>query len=290
MRHFGIIAGALSIALCIFSACGNKYEFNLDERIGLCGGVGKDSIMVANGLAYIEASVSGFLDPEASEEEFEANRKYAAEAKLPILAANGFFPREIKVVGPDADLDRAVKYSETAIRRASEIGIKTLVLGSSRSRNVPEGFDHEEGRAQFVNLLKAIAPYAEKSGITIVIEPLQQEESNLINTVREGTAICKEVNSPAICVLADFFHMARMKEDAGAIVEAGKYLKHCHIAECESRTAPGVKGDDFTPYFQALKDIKYEGLISFECGWQNNQEELLPAAMKVMKEQIAAVK
>lgn len=289
MKPISIFAGALAIALSIFSACGPKYEFNLDENIGLCGGIGKDSLLAANGLAYIEAGVSRFLMPEASEEEFAANRQYAAESKVPILTANGFFPRDIRIVGPEADFERALRYSETAIRRASEIGIQILVLGSSRSRNIPEGFDPDEAHAQFVDFLKKIAPTAEKYGVTIVLEPLRREESNFINTVREGAAICKEVNSPAICVLADFYHMARVGEDAGAIVDAGDLLKHCHIAECAERTAPGVAGDDFTPYFQALKDIKYKGFISFECGW-DDMDAQMPVTMQVMRDQIAAVK
>lgn len=285
MRKTFIAIFAVLLALV---SC-NRYEFKLDENIGLCSGVGQDSLCLANGLAYIEAGVASFLIPESSEEDFATNREIAKNSLVPILTANSFFPREIKVVGPEADMERALKYSETAIRRASEIGMDILVLGSSRSRSIPEGFDPAEGRAQFVELLKGIAPIAEKYGIIIVLEPLRREETNLLNTVREGTAICKEVASPNICVLADFYHMACVGEDAGAIVEAGEYLRHCHIAEAASRTCPGVDGDDFTPYFQALKDIKYTGRISFECKWGDRETEL-PKAMQVMKEQIAKVK
>lgn len=289
MKNFLKAASVCVIALLTLSSCGQKYTFNLDENIGLCGGLGKDSLLKSAGVAYIEAGVAGFLIPESSDEEFEDKKAIASESELPVLTANGFFPWEIKLVGPEADIERAVRYSETAIKRAAEIGMETLVLGSGRSRMIPEGFDRDEAKAQFVELLKRIAPCAEINGITIVLEPLNDKETNFLNSVREGTAICKEVGSPSICVLADFFHMARMNEDADAIREAGALLKHCHIAECEKRTAPGVCGDDFTAYFQALKDIRYTGRISFECGW-GDQEAELPAAMKVMIEQINSVK
>ncbi|MBQ0007090.1 MAG: hypothetical protein KBS57_06810, partial [Alistipes sp.] len=99
-------------------------KFNLDEKIGMCGDVSKSSFMKDCGQNYVETNVSGFLIPESSEEEFAANRAIAQTRALPVYSANGFFPGDLKLVGPDADIERAAKYSETAIRRASELGIK----------------------------------------------------------------------------------------------------------------------------------------------------------------------
>jgi sugar phosphate isomerase/epimerase len=89
-------------------------------------------------------------------------------------------------------------------------------------------------------------------------------------------------------VLADFYHMACVGEDAQAIVEAGASLHHCHIAEKVERAAPGVRGDDFTPYFRALKQINYQGRLSIECNWKNFEEEIGPAVAEV-KRQIRSV-
>ena len=281
------LAAAIAVML-LFGACGKKYVFELDNHIGICG-MGWAEVAGANGLDYLEAGVASFLIPESSEEEFAANRQLAATVKPPIYSANGFFPGDIKIVGPEADMERAVRYSETALRRASELGMKVLVLGSSGSRSIPEGFSREEAEEQFVGFLKAIAPAAEKYGVKVGIEPLQKDETNFINTVREGAAIARKTGSPNICVIADLFHMAREKEGPDAIIDSADKLVHCHIAECGERTAPGVAGDDFTPYFKALKDIRYTGRISIECGW-NDIASQLPVAIQTMKEQINKVK
>ena len=220
---------------------------------------------------------------------FAAQRAKADSLGLPIETANGFFPRDIIVVGPDADLERAIRYSETAIRRASEAGLEILVLGSSRSRSIPEGFSREEAEEQFLSLLKGMAPTAEKYGVIVAIEPLQQSETNFINTVREGAEIARRSGSPNIAVIADFFHMARESEPVSDIVDAADKLVHCHIAEVGNRTPPGVDGDDFTPYFQALKQIGYKGRISIESRWDDVAAQM-PVAVQVMKEQIQAVK
>ena len=200
-----------------------------------------------------------------------------------------FCSGEIRFVGPDAEIERAVNYSKTAIKRAAEIGIKVLVLGSSRSRNIPEGFDRAEAEKQFLEVLKGMAPTAEEYGVKVAIEPLQTKESNFINTVKEGAELARKAGSDNICVLADLFHMARMEESPEDIVEAADKLVHCHIAEVEERTPPGVRGDDFTPYFKSLKKIGYTGRISFECSWQDVPSQL-PVAVKVMKEQIQSIK
>lgn len=277
------LAGAV-----LFQNCGPKYSFNLDEHLGICG-TGHAEAAKAAGLDYLEANVTGFLMPENSDEEFAANKALAATITPPIYSANGFFPGDIKIVGSEADIERAVKYSRTALRRASEIGIKILVLGSSGSRSIPEGFSREEARKQFIDFLKRIAPDAEKNGVIVAIEPLQTEETNFINTVPEGAQIARETGSEYIAVIADLFHMARMKEPPEDIINSADKLVHCHIAEVEERTAPGVKGDDFTPYLKALKSIKYDGRMSFECSWQDIDTQL-PKAIQTMRKQIQSIK
>lgn len=280
----------LFLSLICFTSCGPKFNFDLDDHIGLCGGVGKDSLAKANGLGYIEASVTDFLIPEKSEEEFAEKREYARKSLVPIYSANGFYPGDIRLVGPDADIERAVNYANVAIRRASEIGMKVLVLGSSKARSIPEGWTKEQAEGQFLQILNGMAPAAEKYDIKIAIEPLQTSETNFINTVREGAEIARRTGSDNICVLADIFHMTRVGEGPEGIVDSADKLVHCHIAENESRTAPGMKGDDFTPYFEALRAIRYTGGISMECSWGDNQEKQLPLSMEFMRKQIEQVR
>ena len=276
------------LCLTLLAGCSPRYTFSLDEHLGICGSKWVDAAQTA-GLNYLEANVSSFLMPEKSDEEFAANKALALSSPLPFYSANGFFPREIKIVGPEADPDRAVRYAETACRRASEIGMKILVLGSGGSRKIPDGFSRDEAERQFVDFLKRIAPAAEKFGVLVAIEPLQASECNFINTVKEGADLARRTGSPNICVIADIFHMTRMQESPASIIEAADKLVHCHIAENEARTAPGVKGDNFTPYLKALKQIKYTGGMSFECSWKNVPAEL-PEAAAYLRGQIQSVK
>ena len=275
------------LALAAIALCSCKESYDLTEHLGCCASIDEVQTVADAGGAYAEISIGGFLIPEEPDDVFAENLAKAKASPIPIISGNGYYPGSIKLTGPDADLDRAVNYARTAIERAEQVGLKYMVLGSGGAREIPEGFPYEEAEAQFVQLLSEMGPIAAEHGIVIVIEPLRPQETNFINSVREGTAICRKVNHPNVCVLADFYHMAQAGEDAGAIVEAGSLLRHCHIAECEERTAPGVNGDDFTPYFQALQQIGYEGNISIECGWSD--EQLAPAFAE-MKRQIKSLK
>jgi sugar phosphate isomerase/epimerase len=50
-----------------------------------------------------------------------------------------------------------------------------------------------------------------------------------------------------------------------------------------------VDGDDFTSYFRALKQIRYQGRLSLECRWSDVAAQM-PVAVQVIQEQIQTVK
>lgn len=288
MKNKKIIAGAVSLlaASSLLTSCLGNIHNNLEDKIGVCTSVGNADKVLAAGGAYIEVGAASYLMPEKSDSAFASNAGKAENAVLPVLSSNSFYPGDqIKLVGPEADPERAVKFAATAIERARTIGIHTMVLGSGRARNVPEGFSKETAEEQFITLCRRIGDVAAANGITVVLEPLRSEETNFLNSVREATALAKKIANPGIKVLADFYHMAQEGEDANAIVEAGDLLKHCHIAEGEERTCPGVAGDDFTPYFKALRKINYKGYISIECRWDDFDSQVGPAIAE-MKRQI----
>ena len=155
--------------------------------------------------------------------------------------------------------------------------MKTLVFGSSGSRNIPDGFPRKEGMDQFISLCKKIAPLAEKYDVTIVLEPLNKGESNIINSVAEGAEIVTSVDHKNFMLLADIFHMLRENEGAENIIKHGDLIRHIHIAENTGREAPGANGEDFTRYFRALREIDYKGLMSIECNWKDLTLQAQPA-------------
>jgi sugar phosphate isomerase/epimerase len=257
-------------------------------QIGICTSIGNAAVAKSAGCGYIEEGVRSFLVPDRPDPEFQAKFDLLKGSPLPVRACNGFLPETLKSVGPEARPDEIIAFAETAFRRGREAGIRHIVFGSSGSRGIPEGFDRAAARDQFVRLLRRMGPIAGKYGLVVALEPLRRAECNFINTVAEGAAIVREVDDPHVRLLADFYHMLCEDEGPASIVAAGPLLVHCHIAEEEGRTPPGVHGQDFTPYLEALRRIGYAGGISFEGRFTNLAAEL-PAAVKTLEAQIAEV-
>jgi sugar phosphate isomerase/epimerase len=253
--------------------------------VGLCGSWDRSTMAKQAGCTYIEAGVANLLMPDKADIEFR-NRFDTLNATQPLRVEcfNSFLPRELKSVGEHANHEGIIKYASVAFERAEFMGAKIIVFGSSGSRTIPDNFDRTVAKEQFISLCKTLAPLAAKRQILLAIEQLNKEETNFINTLRESAEIVEAVGHPNLKMMCDIYHAMREGDSPGELLRYMDHLVHCHIAEKKERTAPGVMGDDFIPYFTALKKINYSGKVSLECNWKNIEAEL-PLAVKTLKEQ-----
>ena len=265
---------------------------------GACRGAGDAKLMASVGYDFWEWGAGSAFDPSKDGEWWKKQRDLILSQPIPLRSCNGFIPGSFRLTGPKADFEPALKYAETILRRAEEVGTKTIVFGSSGARNVPGDIcgakdqkpDPEKGVEQYTQFAKELCARVEDlKTVRIVIEPLRPNESNIINYVWQGVQICREVNSPRLCQLADIFHMMMGREDAESIVKAGALLKHCHIADYRTRSFPGADPAEtyrLKPYFDALREIGYTGGVSCECGWGKKEDlaKNLETALKTMKD------
>lgn len=283
IRYTGLAGTGILIAPLI-SCRNNVRKSPFLSDIGVCTNYSNYSIIEEAGYSYIEESVQNFLVPLDDEAVFEARMELMRSSNLLIPACNSFIPGKLKCVGPDAVHEDIIKYADTAFRRAQRAGTGIIVFGSSGSRNIPDGFPRQEAMDQFIAICKKIAPVAGKYDVTIVLEPLNKSESNIVNSVAEGAEIVRTVNHKNLMLLADIFHMLRENEGPESIVKNRDLLRHTHIAENTGRSAPGVNGEDFTPYIRALKEIEYKGLLSIECSWKEMEKEASPALIELRRQ------
>ena len=64
-------------------------------------------------------------------------------------------------------------------------------------------------------------------------------------------------------------------------------LRHVHVAEGRERTYPGIAGDDFRPFFRALKQAGYGGRMSIEGKPPNGIETDAAPAIAELRKQLA---
>jgi sugar phosphate isomerase/epimerase len=233
---------------------------------------------------FIEGHVVNFLTPEAPDADFAPRAAALRACGYPMPAANVLLPAALKCSGPEVDHARLERYARTLFRRCQEIGITIIVFGSAGARMVPKGFPVARAFEQYVDLLKRFGPLAAERGVTLVVEPLNRGECNLVNTVLEGAEAVRHANAPGVKLLVDIFHMLRNGEPPDDIVKVGPLIHHAHIAENKDRAAPGVNGEDFRPYLRALRQAGYNDRLALEPIWTDLPGQLGPALAELRRQ------
>ncbi|SFJ82649.1 Sugar phosphate isomerase/epimerase [Paenibacillus sp. UNC496MF] len=229
---------------------------------GWCRGIEDAELLLEAGFDYIECALTA-LQLE-NEQAYRVELPRYLESPLPVRAFNLFLPRDIAVVGPDVDEYRIQRYVAKAAEALGRIGARTAVLGSGRSRNVPEGYDAGRAEEQFVRLLNRIADEFEGTGVVLAVEPLNRKESNLVNSVEEACHFVRLVEREPIRALADFYHMELEEEPYTTLVKHAKWLAHIHVADT-GRLSPGTGAYPYDEFAVQLRMSGYDGMISAEC-------------------------
>lgn len=262
-----------SILLSLFLS-GFRWETKPSIPLGIVTTIEKDSLIIASGFQLMGASVGKMIAPSLSEEKFKQNLKNIGKLKAKLYMCNVMFPGEIKIAGPKVNEARVLAYVDSLFQRAQQAKVSLIVLGSGAARRLPENYDVKKATTEFVSLCNKIAVIAAKYKVKIALENLQHTETNFINTVKSAAEVVRSVNHPNFKLNADIFHMRREQEPPQNIIDARDLLIHCEIAENDERTLPGIKGDDFTAYIQALKKAKYRGPVFVEAGSDYSDKQL----------------
>ena len=233
---------------------------------------------------FIEGHVVNFLTPEAPDADFAPRAAALQACGYPMPAANVLLPPALKCSGPPIDYARLDRYAETVFRRCKEIGMTIIVFGSAGARMIPEGFSPTTAFEQYVDILKQFGPLAEEQGVTIVVEPLNRGECNLVNTILEGAEAVRRANHPAVKLLVDLFHMLRNGESPDDILKVGPLIQHAHLAENKDRAAPGTHGEDFRPFLRALRKVGYNRRLALEPIWTDLPRQLAPALAETRRQ------
>lgn len=249
-----------------------------DFRFGVCISFkDKERLLLAKeaGADFYEIRFASLA--EASEDDVDEFSAFTKAEKIPSLAANGMFPDELKLVGPNVDYQAIDEYLDKTAARFSKLGGKTVVFGSGRPRRCPDDFSKETAREQIVTLCSEhIAPFMRKHGLICAIEPLRSAECNMITTAKCGFDICKEANVPEVKLLIDLFHFDTENEERESILDYKGYLQHIHVASAtNNRCYPKFNdGTDYNQFFQMLMQADYgPKLISLEGRCDNFFEE-----------------
>jgi sugar phosphate isomerase/epimerase len=231
--------------------------------IGWCGPLERAAEMHQAGLNYIEAQ----LVPMKLEDDqaFEEAKARLRDLPLPALAMSYLFPHDFRLVGVEKEESRNRAYFARVVEMLALAQSRIVVLGSGWTRNIPTGWTQAQTEDEFLHALTWCADALTGVGATLVIEPLNTKESNLVNSVADGVRLARQLNRVEVRGLADFYHMDEEHEPLATLSEQGDWVRHIHLADT-GRLNPGTGSYDYPQFFGHLKRSGYRGLLSAECG------------------------
>ena len=174
------------------------------------------------------------------------------------------------------------------IAAAGELGSTGVIMVPAFNGQKPAMPHTQETRDFLCEQLNTLGNYAAEHGTTVILEPLNRGEAFYLRQVADAASICRDINNPGVRCMGDFWHMTKEEtSDYGAFMSGGNLLQYVHMASRKRRSMPGEDGDadNYIEGFKALKAINYQHFVSFECGCQGDRNVVLPAAVKLLRQQ-----
>jgi D-psicose/D-tagatose/L-ribulose 3-epimerase len=158
----------------------------------------------------------------------------------------------------------AIEYAKRAVELAHEFGALSFgVVASAVGKRAPLA-DREDELKWAVDAVSEVAVLAEKLGVYLGIETVNRYEVYLLNTTDQIIDFVRRVDSPAVKILMDFFHLNIEEPDPVlAVFKAGDLICNIHIAD-SNRQAVGNGHTDFQGIVRALKQIGYRHYLTLE--------------------------
>ena len=175
-------------------------------------------------------------------------------------------PKGLHFTTPDATVRRkTVAYLDTLIDFCGDLGGSYMIFGSPKQRDT-KGISDEQAKKYFAGGLAAVADHAQQRGIEILVEPLGNRTTDIVNTLAEASQLAEQVNHPAIRMMFDFNNTVDETEPFDVLLRKHyKNIHHVHVQEMGGKhLGTGNAVNDYVKAFQVLKDMRYNHWISLE--------------------------
>lgn len=198
----------------------------------------------------------------------------------------GWVRHKLSLTHPDsAHRAKAIAFVRSMIDFAANLNAP-VIIGSMQGR-WGDGISKETALSFLAEALADLGNHAASREQVLLYEPLNRYETNLINTIDDGLAFLRRLQTHNVKLMADLFHMNIEEVNiADAIRAGGKHIGHVHFADSNRRPA-GFGHTDFNPIVAALRDIGYDGYLAAEALPYPNPEAAARQTMKRFRELFA---
>jgi hydroxypyruvate isomerase len=168
-----------------------------------------------------------------------------------------------------------------------EIPMALLMSGDA----IP-GRTYQEQWSSLVEGCKRCGDLAAKTGITLIVEPLNTKVNHkgyFLDSCVAGLKLMKEVDHPSVRLLFDIYHeQVQLGDVIRSIQAAASYVKVFHIADNPGRNDPGTGEMNYDNIYKAIKKLNYKEYITMEYIPIGDPVASLKKAVDGMRASIAA--
>jgi sugar phosphate isomerase/epimerase len=207
-------------------------------------------------------------------------------------------PQGLHVTTPDAEVRRkSWEYVRGLVElcadlRPAEVAAGgVMVFGSPNQRRTTGGVTREQATRNYVDGVRSIAPDLEAAGVTLLIEALPVEQSDVIQTLDEAAGLADEIGSPNVQTMFDS-HNAINETDPHAAIVARNWdkIRHIHVNELDGSYPRPGGGYDFTPVLKVATDRRFPGWVSREVfDFTPGAEKIVGESIAYLRDEIAAL-
>jgi sugar phosphate isomerase/epimerase len=176
-------------------------------------------------------------------------------------------PKGLHVSGPDAALrQRSWEHIRHLMDLCADLGANgAMVFGSPQQRSTTGGLTRAEATRNFIDGLAGVAPHAADRQVSVLVEALPANQSDVVQTIEEAVGIVREIGSPYIQTMFDVHNAIDETLPHAALVERWfDYIRHVHVNELDGRRC-GAGDYDYQPVLEVLRRRNYAGWVSLEA-------------------------
>ncbi len=170
----------------------------------------------------------------------------------------------LTLTDPDPKVrNKAIAFISSMMAFGARFGAPAII-GSMQGNAVP-GVAQGQALNWLSEALNELGAQAGSEGVSLIYEPLNRYETNLLNSLEAGAACIDGLETDRVKLLADLFHMNIEEANPwDSIRDFGSYIGHVHFAD-SNRKPVGFGHTDMPRIAEALQDIAYSGYVSAEA-------------------------
>ncbi|MGE5507614.1 MAG: sugar phosphate isomerase/epimerase family protein [Chitinophagales bacterium] len=223
------------------------------------------------GLGYDGLEVAPFTLGETVDEITPAQRRefraMAAEAGLAIVGLHWLLvkPEGLHLAHPDPQVrHRTIDYLRRLIDLCGDLGGTVMVFGSPKQRSTLPGVNPADTWKRAAEAFAACGDAAASRQVTLCLEPLPADLTDLLNTAAEARAMVREIGHPNVRMMLDVKSMSAEGPPIPQLIQESRgCYRHIHANDTNGR-GPGFGAVDFRPILRTLAEEQYDGFVSVE--------------------------